>query len=230
MDEKQPSALRPVLDPTIEFSDSELFWQEHWKKFAAGLAAIVLAILAVGAWMLWQSSQRSAAEDAYSNATGMEAWRGVIDNFPRTIPAGNARLRIADALREQGDTDGAIAELEKLTSDQPEHPLAGAAWLMIGQLRQVQGNKDLALDAFRRSSGTYKDSYTAPLAMISEAELLASQGQTGEARAILESIGKLYPETPAAMIAGGEAGRLPPAGATPAQAPPPAPAEAPAQP
>ena len=231
MDEKQPSALRPILDPALEFSDSELFWQEHWQKFAAGLAAIVVAILLVGAWMLWQAHQRSSAEAAFSMASNIEGWRGVIDAFPRTIPSGNARLRIADTLRGQGDLAGAIAELEQFTSAQPDHPLAGAAWLMMGQLRQAEGSKDMALDAFRISSSRYKDAYTAPLAMISEADLLAAQGQTGEARAILESIGKLYPETPAAMVAGGEANRLAPAGAAaPSEASVPPPPPPPAQP
>ena len=47
MDEPR-SVLRPALEPALEFSDSDLFWQEHWKKFAWGLAALVVLILAVG--------------------------------------------------------------------------------------------------------------------------------------------------------------------------------------
>jgi TolA-binding protein len=101
--------------------------------------------------------------------------------------------------------------LEKFLAAQPEHPLAGAAWLTLGELRQAQGQSDSALEAYRTASSRYKTSYTAPLALVAEANLLQSRGSTGEARAVLESVGSLHPGTPAAMVAAGELARLAPA-------------------
>jgi TolA-binding protein len=109
------------------------------------------------------------------------------------------------------DLPGAAAELEKFLAAQPEHPLAGAAWLTLGELRQAQGQSDSALEAYRTASSRYKTSYTAPLALVAEANLLQSRGSTGEARAVLESVGSLHPGTPAAMVAAGELARLAPA-------------------
>ena len=198
-------------------TDSDLFWQAHWKKFVAGLIALVVLILAVGLWGLWASHLRQSAEALYSTATNAEGWRAVIEKFPGSVPAGNARLELAAALRAEGKTDDAVAELEQLVAAQPDFPLAGAAWLTLGELRQMQGNNDGALEAYRTASSRHKSSYAAPLALLAEANLLKSTGSTGEARAVFQSVGTLHPGTPAAMVAEAEAGRLEaPASANPA--------------
>jgi len=215
--EDRPSVLKPAIDPALVMSDSDLFWQEHWRKFAWGLAALVALILMVGVWSLWSAHTRRSAETLFSTAAGPEGWREVVEQFPGSVPAGNAQLRLADALRGEGNLEGAAAEIEAMVASQPEHPLAGAAWLTLGEIRQVQGNKEAALEAFRTASSRYKESYAAPLALISEANLLKADGSTGEARAVLQSVGSLHPGTPAAMVAEGELGRL---GTTAEPAPP----------
>jgi TolA-binding protein len=207
MDEPR-SLLRPAIDPALEFSDSDLFWQAHWKKFVWGLIGVIALILAVGAWKLWTATTLSSAEALYSTATGADAWREVVQKYPGTVPAGNAQVRLAESLQSAGDLPGAATELETFLASQPEHPLAGAAWLTLGELRQIQGNNDGALEAYRTASSRYKTSYAAPLALVAEANLLKAQGSLGEARAVLESVGSLHPETPAAMVAAGELARL----------------------
>lgn len=208
MEEHRNSVLLPAVDSELEMTSSDLFWHEHWKKFAAGLAALVVAILLGGAWMLYASHVRASAEALYGTADTPEALRGVIEKYPGSIPAGNARLRLATLLRAEGKLDEAAGELDDFLSADAGHPLAGAAWLMLGEVRQMQGNKEAALEAYRKTSASYAKSYAAPLALIAEAKLISSQGSVGEARAILESIGITYPGTPAAMVAGGELERL----------------------
>lgn len=208
MDENRHSVLTPAIDPSLEMSSSDLFWQEHWRKVAAAVAAVIAAILLAGLWSLYTSHVRSSAEALYSTASDTDGWRQVIEKFPGTVPAGNASIMIANSLREQGDTVGSAAELEALVAAQPNHPLAGAAWLTLGELRQLQGDNEGALDAYRTASGRYSASYAAGLALIAEARLLTGVGRTGEARAILESVGTLYPNTPAAMVATAEKSSL----------------------
>lgn len=204
MENPRPSVLLPSVDPALEMSESDLFWQEHWKKFVGGLVALVLLILAVGAWTLWQSQLRSAAESLYSAAAGPEGWREVVQKFPGTIAAGNAQIRLAEALRLEGKPDEAASTLETFAAAQPEHPLAAVAWLSLGEIRQMQKNDASALEAYRTASGKYASSYVAPMALLAEARLLSAGGSRGEAKAVLESIGTAYPQTPAAMIAAGE--------------------------
>ena len=206
MDDR-PSLLRPAIDPALEFSDSDLFWQAHWKKFVWGLVALVSVILAVGAWKFWTAATLSSAEALYSTASAPDGWREVVEKYPGTLPAGNAQVRLAESLREAGEVPAAAGELEKFLAGQPEHPLAGAAWLTLGELRQMQGNTGGALEAYRTASSRHRTSYAAPLALLAEANLLKSGGSAGEARAVLQSVGSLHPGTPAAMVAEAELAR-----------------------
>ena len=206
--EERSSVLKPAVDPALVMTDSDLFWQEHWKKFLWGLVALVVLILAVGAWKFWSVRHSGAAEALYSTASSPAAWREVVRQYPGTVPAGNAQLRLAESLRAAGDSAAAAIELEALLQSQPEYPLAAAAWLTLGELRQVQGNSAGALEAYRTASGRYGSSYAAPLALLAEAKLLQEQGARGEARAVLQSIGSLHPDTPAAMVAGAELARV----------------------
>jgi TolA-binding protein len=215
MDERT-SLLKPAIDPALVMSDSDLFWQEHWKKFVGGLIGLVVLILAVGAWKFWTAATLTSAESLFSTAGGAEAWREVVEKYPRTVPAGNAQIRLAESLREAGDLPAAAGELESLLASQPEHPLAGTAWLTLGELRQIQGNPDGALEAYRTASSRHKDSYAAPLALLAEANLLQVRGASGEARAVLQSVGSLHPGTPAAMVAEMELARSDSANAAPA--------------
>jgi TolA-binding protein len=207
VDKEQPSVLRPSIDPALDMSDSDLFWQAHWKKFAWALAAVVFLILATGAWTFWTSYQQSSAEALLSEASTPEQWQQVATQFPGTVPAGNASLLLAQSLREAGDLEGAGRELEALLAAQPRHPLAGTAWLTLGGIYQLQGDAEQALEAYRTASGRFTQSYAAPLALVAEGRLLAVQGAEGEARAVLQSVGALYPDTPAAMVAAGEMAR-----------------------
>ena len=204
MKSPRPSILLPAVDAALEMSESDLFWQEHWKKFAGGLVVVVLLILVTGAWSFWQSQRRSAAETLYSAYAGPEGWREVLLKFPGTVAAGNAQLRLAEALRTEWKADEAASTLETFLAAQPEHPLAPAGWLTLGEIRQMQKNDAAALEAFRTASGKYPSSYAAPMALLAEARLLIVGGSRGEAKALLESIGTSYPQTPAAMIAAGE--------------------------
>lgn len=206
--EDRPSLLRPAIDPALEFSDSDLFWQAHWKKFVVGLVGLVVLILGVGAWKLWTAATLSSAEALYSMATGADGWREVVQKYPGSLPAGNAQVRLAESLREAGNVPAAASELEKFLANQPAHPLAGAAWLTLGELRQIEGNPDGALEAFRTASSSHKTSYAAPLALLAEANLLKTKGSVSEARAVLQSVGSLHPGTPAAMVAEAELARL----------------------
>lgn len=220
MDKPRPqSLLLPAVSTDPELLGEDFFWETHWKKFVAGLVAIVLAILAVGAWAYHRSNTHAEAAALYAGATTPEAWREVMAKYPGSLAAGNAQLRLAAALRAEGKLDEAVSELRQFTSAQADHPLAAAGWLTLGEILQLQKNNDGALDAYRTASGRYQQSYAAPLALLSEARLLAAAGKPGESRAILESIGTSYPEGPAAMVAAAELGAQGAQSGSPAPAP-----------
>lgn len=209
MNKSRPrSILLPAVSTDPELPADDFFWEAHWKKFVAALVAVVVAILAAGGWAYYRSDRRSSGAELYALAATPEAWREVVALYPGSLVAGNAQVRIATALRSEGKLDEAAAELAQFVSSQPDHPLAGAAWLSVGEIRQLQQNTGGALEAYRMASGRYQQSYAAPLALLAEAKLLVSQGKSGEGRAILDSIGTSYPGGPAAMVAGAELAAL----------------------
>lgn len=209
MDKTRPgSILLPALSTDAEAVDNDFFWEAHWKKFVAALVAVVVGILAVGGWAYHRASVASSSAALYAAAATPDAWSNVASTYPGSVSAGNALVRLATALRGEGKLDEAAAEFEKFASSQPDHPLAGAAWLAIGEIRQMQKNTSRALDAYRTASGRYQSSYAAPLALLAEAGMLAAEGKAGESKAILESIGTSYPEGPAAMLAGAQLASL----------------------
>lgn len=209
MDKPRPrSLLLPAVSTDPELPGGDFFWEAHWKKFVAVLVVVVFAILAAGGWAYFRSSQRSSAAALYAEASTLDAWRGVVAQYPDSLVAGNAQIRVAKELRSEGKLDEAASELQLFVSSQPGHPLAGAAWLTLGEIRQLQSNTDGSLEAYRTASGRYQQSYAAPLALLAEARLLAAQGKGGEARAILESIGTSYPGGPASMVAAAELAAL----------------------
>jgi len=201
---RPPSVLLPAISSDPELADTDFFWEAHWKKIVAALIAVVVAILAAGGWAYHRANESAAAAALYGSAANPESWQEVIAKYPGSVSAGNAHLRIAAALRAEGKPDEAVAELERFTSAQPDHPMAGAAWLAIGETRQSQNKKPDALEAYRVASGRYQSSYAAPLALLAESRLLAAEGKAGESKALLESIGTSYPEGPAAMVAAAE--------------------------
>lgn len=208
MEERRPSVLMPSIDPALEMTAGDIFWQEHGRKLVVALVGIVLLILATGLWFWNTARVRASAEALYSTAKSPEDWREVIKKYPGSIPAGNAMIELSASLRAQGNLDAASTELENLVNEQPAHPMAATALLTLGEIQREQGKKDAALESFRTVSSKYKDTYAAPLAMLAEADFLAALGSQGEARAVLESIGSLYPSTPAAMVSAAELSRL----------------------
>lgn len=207
MDKDRPGSVPlPAVSTDPALVDSDFFWEAHWKKIAGALVAVVLGILAAGGWAYYRANLSSSAAAMYADAKTPEAWREVAEKYPGSLSAGNAMMRVATSLRGEGKVDEAAAEFEKFASSQPEHPLAGAAWLAIGEIKQAQKNTAGALEAYRVASGRYQSSYAAPLSLLAEARLLASEGKSGESKAIIESIGTSYPDGPAAMVAAAELG------------------------
>ena len=128
MDDSRPrSVLLPALSTDPESVGADFFWEAHWKKIAGALVAVVLGILAFGGWAYYRANLSSSAAALYSAAKTPEDWRKVAEQYPGSLSAGNAMMRIAASLRGEGKPEEAAAEFEKFASDQPEHPLAGAA-------------------------------------------------------------------------------------------------------
>ena len=89
---------------------------------------------------------------------------------------------------------------------QPNHPLIDGAWLSQAATYNAEGGKaqDQAIETYRQVVAKFADRYSAPLALLSVAEILQAQGaKMEEAKLGYESVKNQFPDS----YFGNEAGR-----------------------
>ena len=90
----------------------------------------------------------------------------------------------------------------------PQHPLAGGALLGIAQNQDASGDTEAAIASCQQVVTQYPQSYAAPFAAYTEAEILLRSFQRDEARRSFNMIVSQFPQSPAARMATAQLGRL----------------------
>lgn len=104
-------------------------------------------------------------------------------------PLGAALLRL-----EQGDTAGAVAELETVAGDLPAAKGGAELRLLAGRLAAAKGDPALA-ERLYRVAASREAPVTAPAAELALAEMLLAARRTPEAVTLLEHLILTYPES-----------------------------------
>jgi tetratricopeptide (TPR) repeat protein len=192
----------------ISSFDPEVFWALHKQKIVLSAALGVLIIVCGSAYFGLQYFQTQNAEKAYSAAQSIEAWQGVIRQFPNSVAAGNAYLRIAAELAQDGKYPESDTNYEAFIRQFPKHPLAVNGYMGLAANAEQEKKLDKALENYRKIASLFGNSFQAPMALYHEARITAGKGQLKEAQALYESIVQRFPESTAAGIASREAGSL----------------------
>ncbi|HEX7194748.1 MAG TPA: tetratricopeptide repeat protein [Chthoniobacterales bacterium] len=201
---------QPMAEPSQPISsfDPEVFWALHKQKIVLGAALAVLVLLCSSIYFGLQIIQTQNAEKAYSAAQSFEAWQAVIRQYPNSIAAGNAYLRIGAKLREDGKYPESDTNYETFIRQFPKHPLVVNGYVGLAANAESEKNPDKALEYWRQVATLFGNSFQAPMALFHEARITAAKGQLKEAQALYESIVQRFPESTAAGIASHEAGSL----------------------
>ena len=205
---------QPIDDPHLKW---EMFWEKNKTAILGGAVLLVVAALAVSAWLVYFNAQRLAAQKLLAEASDIAAFQAVVKKYPKSPAAADALLRIAAAEREAGDLSKSTAAFQSFLDRFPDHPLAGGALLGIGQNQDAAGDADSAIATYQQVVTRYPQSYAAPFAAYSEAEILLRRFQRDEARRSYNMIVSQFPQSPAARMASSQLARI--GGNT--QAPPP---------
>jgi TolA-binding protein len=192
----------------ISSFDPEVFWALHKQKIVLGAVLAVLILLGGSVYFGIQAIQTQNAEKAYSRADTIEAWQAVIRQFPNSVAAGNAYLRIASKLREDGKYGESDSNYETLIRQYPKYPLVVNGYMGLAANAELEKNLDKALDDYRKVIALFGNSFQAPMALFHQARITAAKGNLKEARTLYESIVQRFPESIAAGIASREAGEL----------------------
>ena len=199
-----------MAEPSQHISsfDPEVFWALHKQKIVLGAALAVLVLLCGSIYFGLQVIQTQNAEKAYSAAQSIEAWQAVIRQYPNSVAAGNAYLRIGAKLREDGKYSESDSNYETFIRRFPKHPLAVNGYMGLAANAESEKNPDKALEYWRQVATLFGNSFQAPMALFHEARITAAKGQWKEAQALYESIVQRFPESTAAGISSHEAGSL----------------------
>ena len=192
----------------ISSFDPEVFWALHKQKIVLSAALGILILVCVSAYVGLQYVQTQNAEKAYSAARSIEAWQALIRQFPNSVAAGNAYLRIAAKLAEDGKYSESDTNYETFIRQFPKHPLVVIGYMGLAANAEQEKNPDKALEYYRKIVALFGTSFQTPIALYHEARVTAARGQLKEAQTLYESIVQRFPESTAAGIASREAGSL----------------------
>ncbi|MBV9490919.1 MAG: tetratricopeptide repeat protein [Verrucomicrobia bacterium] len=214
-------AIRPAIEPAPSSFDPVVFWSVHRTKIIYGLVAMALVLVVLGILTGYRALQAQQAEAAFAAAETTGDWQSVISRYPGSIAAGNAYLRLAAKLAEEGKYAESDNAYQAFLRDDRKHPLLVNAYMGLAQNSENEKTLDRALEGYAQVVKQFGTSYLAPLALFNQARLTREKGQLKEARELFEKVVQNYPGSFAASLAGPEASELneklnPPAQPSPA--------------
>lgn len=135
----------------LTFEDKlQLFWDRNRVLIIGFCIAVVLAILAKGAWDYFARQQEREIQSAYAAATSTEQLKSFSAEHSDHPLGGIAQLRIADEAFAAGKSAEAIAGYEKAIGMIEEGPLAARATLGLAIAKAQAGNTAEATAALKK--------------------------------------------------------------------------------
>lgn len=180
--------------PTGGF-DPLFFWEQHKKQIVIYAAVLGAGALAFGLYELDQQRKAGKAQELFARAGTATEYKEIIENYPRSMEAGNAHLLLAEKLRDAKDYEGSIATLRDFMAVQPNHPLIDGAYLSLAADLEAEGKTQEAIAEYQNIVSRFADRYSAPVAQMARANLLRSQGNIEEARRAYENVQAQFPES-----------------------------------
>jgi tetratricopeptide (TPR) repeat protein len=119
-----------------------------------------------------------------------EATTLIQTKLPKSAAVEASWIRLARANAETGKVGEARAELERFVASSPGDPRAARAWLALGRVRELAGDRAGALDAFAHSGTATEPVDQVTGGILHHARLLALDKRGAEARALLERLVK----------------------------------------
>jgi tetratricopeptide (TPR) repeat protein len=204
------SSDQQISVPSLTAVQVELFWARHGKKVLIGSALVLLVLVGIGAYLGYQAVRNSRAGKAFVGAHDIKGWESVIHRYGGTTAAGNAYLEIAAAQAAGGQYNESDKSYQAFLKDYSSHPLFVNGLFGMASNAEAEGKSDEALKYYSDifSSGKYRLSYLAPLALYYHGRITESSGHPKEALQDFEEMLQDYPQSFMAASARRDADRL----------------------
>ena len=183
--------MTPEPAENVHLTPLEVWYMYKTKILTyAGIMTAALAIYA--AFLLHDYLRTSGSQELYAKAQTVADFEGVMKQYPGTVAAGDAALRMGEKLRAEKKFDESAAVLRQFVEKYPSHPLAAGGWTSLAATYEIQGKLDEALAANASVLSKFPDAYTAPIAMLSQARIYKLKGSKEEARRAYENVANRY--------------------------------------
>ncbi len=221
--------ITPTSTPADPLIETQVFWMKYKNAIILAVVALILGIMAYGAYRFISARQEAAAAEMLGRAKTAADYQQVIVEHPGSNAAPTAALLLAAEQRKESKFAEANTTLRSFVDRHPKHQLVTTAQMAIAANFDSLGRPDDALETYRRIAADHSKSFNAPLAMISQVPLLKAKGQIDDARRVCETVMTQYRDSLASQEAQRHLKTLKPPtnAAAPAAAPSPA-AQAPA--
>jgi len=186
--------MTPEPAESVHLTPLEI-WYMYKTKILTYAGIIIAALLIYAAYQLYVYRRTSGSEELYAKAQTVAGYEAVLKQYPGTVAAGNAALRMGEKLRSEQKYDESAAVLRNFVEKYPTHPLAAGGWTSLAATYEMQGKLDEALAANTSALSKFPDAYTAPIAMMSQARIYKLKGNKEDARRTYENIANRYRET-----------------------------------
>lgn len=205
-----PTAEPVSRDPALE---AHALWYTFRREIAAAIVLAMLAIIGLGGYKLYSGQRDASAAAQLAAAKTAQDYEQVIALYPGTSAGASACLLLAEAQRKDHKLVESNATLQAFIDKNPKHELVSTAETAIAANLEAMGKTDEALSSYQQVAAKYPDSFSAPLALMSQVPLLKAKNQNDAARRVCETVINQYSKSFWAMQAMQELRSLKPSGA-----------------
>ena len=200
---KRPPQAMPTVDAETSDAalDAQVFWVRHRREVIAALIVFLVVLIAIAGWRFARERREGAASAAFAASKTAGNYQQIINRFDGTAAAADAYLLLAEDQRKTGKLADANATLQRFIDKFPRHELVSTARMSMAANLDAMGKHDEAVAAYPQIASTYPGSFTAPLALVAEAQVLQFQNREQDARRVCETVMTQYGRTYAAAEA-----------------------------
>ncbi|MEI6561876.1 MAG: tetratricopeptide repeat protein [Verrucomicrobiota bacterium] len=183
--------MTPEPAETVHLTPLEI-WYMYKTKILTYAGIIIAALVIYAAYQLHDYLRTTGSQELYAKAQSVADFEAVLKQYPGTVAAGDAALRMGEKLRTEKKYDESAAVLRNFVEKYPTHPLAAGGWTGLAATYEMQGKLDEALAANTSALSKFPDAYTAPIAMMSQARIYKLKGDKEGARRAYENVANRY--------------------------------------
>lgn len=202
-----------------ELAEEQERQQSSFAKYGKwAIIAVCVVGVPVGGAFMYTASKRAKvrrASDLVNAARNVTQLQKVLEEYPETPAAANAKLSLAKANFDQGNYAAALTTYETFAQEHPDHYLVLAASMGLHKCREaigtsmyrqgqiIEGRRKLeeARDGYRAFAEANPDHFLAPQAILGEAGCHLQLGRLEDAQVIYEDFIATSTNSPWAQLA-----------------------------